>query len=167
MTENKCCSSAKEKQGNAGHELVKIEKPTNTCQMCEDYSKNNEQKPVAIMCCEGACLRGEIARQAANILCYKLASDKTVRICLGGAFTKDTGQRSLVREASKLIAIEGCFLECSTRMMKGVIPGLDPKVIIADSLYSFDQNLFSINEMPEEEIRIHAQTVADKLFSDL
>lgn len=40
-------------------------------------------------------LRGEVARQAANMLCHTLAPEKTVRICLGGAFTKDTGQRNL------------------------------------------------------------------------
>ena len=167
MTESKCCSAIKVEQGKAGYETVKIEKPTKTCQKCEDYSKNNELKPVAVMCCEGACLRGEIARQAANILCYKLAIDQTVRICLGGAFTKDTGQRNLVREAGKLISLEGCFLECSTRMMRGVISELDPTVIIADSLYEFDRNLFSINEMPEEEIKFHAQTVAEKTLMDL
>jgi hypothetical protein len=47
--------------------------------------------------------------------------------CLGGAFTKDSGQRNLVRRANKTIAIEGCFISCSSRMMKGVLPGLRPK----------------------------------------
>jgi len=58
------------------------------------------------MACEGACRKGEIARIAANLIAHKLARDKTVRICLGGAFTKDTGQRNLVRRADKAIVIE-------------------------------------------------------------
>ena len=66
--------------------------------------------------------RGEVARRAANMVAHRLARDETVRICLGGAFTKDTGQRNLVRRAEKVIAIEGCFLACSSRMMKGVLP---------------------------------------------
>ena len=46
--------------------------------------------------------RGEIARRAANLVCHKLAPEKTVRICLGGAITKDTGQRNLVRNAQRV-----------------------------------------------------------------
>ena len=63
------------------------------------------------MSCEGACLRGEVSRRAANILCNSIAPDRTVRICLGCAFTKDAGQRALVRNAAKVVAIEGCFLQ--------------------------------------------------------
>ena len=81
-------------------------------------------KPVAVMSCEGACLRGEVARRAANILCHSLAPEKTARICLGSAFTKDTGQRALVRNAPRVIALEGCAINCSSRMMAGAIDGL-------------------------------------------
>jgi uncharacterized metal-binding protein len=119
------------------------------------------------MCCEGACLRGEVARQAANLLCHSLAPDQTVRICLGGAFTKDTGQRSLVRDAPRLIALEGCFLNCSSRMMRGVIGDLEPEIIIADRLYDFDRRLFGIDEMPRAEIEAHARTVAEKIAERL
>lgn len=93
-----CCGmGTKESSDDAVYEVIRLKKTTKTCQMCEDYAKRQETKPVAVICCEGACLRGEVARQAANLLCHTIAPDKTVRICLGGAFTKDTGQRSLVR----------------------------------------------------------------------
>jgi uncharacterized metal-binding protein len=119
------------------------------------------------MCCEGSCLRGEIARQASNILCHNLERDKTVRICLGGAFTKNTGQRALVRHAPRVIAMEGCFLKCATRMMQGVLDDLEPEVIITDSLIDFDRNLFSADEMPEVEIMRHALSVAEKIAAEL
>ena len=135
--------------------------------MCEDYAKAEASKPVVVMCCEGACLRGEIARQAANLLCHKLAPDKTVRLCLGGAFTKDTGQRGLARNGKRVVALEGCFIECASRMMKGVVPELKPDVIIADSLYDFDRTLFGINEMPETQIKVHAEEVARKVLERL
>ena len=120
-------------------ETVQIEKTTNVCPMCENYAKSQASKQVVVMSCEGGCLRGEVARRAANVLTFELAPEKTARLCLGGAFTKDTGQRDLVRNASRVVAIEGCFIECATRMMKGVVPGLNPEVIIADRFYDFDR----------------------------
>jgi uncharacterized metal-binding protein len=157
-----CCDeniAALDKQ----YETVLIEKTKNVCPLCEDYSKEQSSKPVAVLSCEGACLRGEISRQAANKICFDLAADSTVRICLGGAFTKDTGQRDLVKNADKVIAIEGCFINCASRMMKGVIPELKLEIVIADKLYDFDKNLFGINEMSSEEISIHAEEVANKV----
>jgi uncharacterized metal-binding protein len=132
--------------------------------MCEEYARRNAEKSVVVMCCEGACLRGEVARRASNLLCHRLAPETTVRLCLGGAFTKDTGQRALVRDADRVIAVEGCFLECATRMMKGVVPGLAVEIVIADRLYEFDRGLFGIDEMPEEEIQKHASEVATSLI---
>ena len=164
MSQAGCCRGTANKVGaNNDCEVVCIKKAKNNCHLCDDYAERQKTKPVAVMCCEGSCLRGEIARQAANILCHLVAPEKTVRICLGGAFTKDTGQRSLVRKASRLIALEGCFVNCSSRMMNGVIEGLKPEVIIADRLYDFDRKLFGIEEMPPEEIQAHALTVAKKI----
>lgn len=148
-------------------ETARIPKVTSVCPMCEDYAAKQAVKPVAVMCCEGACLRGEIARQAANILCHTLEPERTVRICLGGAFTKNTGQRGLVRQAPRLVALEGCFLKCATRMMQGVLPGLDPDVVIADTLIEFDRNLFGIDEMPPARIQELAMEVARHIAATL
>jgi uncharacterized metal-binding protein len=167
MNEGTCCGKQEVAGGPAGYETVRIEKTKNICPMCEDYARAQASKPVVVMCCEGACLRGEIARQAANLLCHKLAPDKTVRLCLGGAFTKDTGQRSIARNGTRVIALEGCFIECASRMMKGVIPELKPEVIIADGLYDFDRSLFGIDELPEGQIKVHAERVARKVLGQL
>lgn len=148
-------------------ETVYIRKPAGVCQLCEDFSARESVKPVAVMCCEGSCLRGEIARQASNILCHSLLPEKTVRVCLGGAFTKDTGQRGLVRNAPLVIAMEGCFLKCATRMMQGVLEGLEPDVVITDSLIEFDRDLFSVDEMPEVEIMRLALDVAEQMAARL
>jgi uncharacterized metal-binding protein len=167
MNDERCCGKQEPAGGPADYETVRIEKTRNVCPMCEDYSKAQASKPVVVMCCEGACLRGEIARRAANLLCHRLAPDKTVRLCLGGAFTKDTGQRSLARNGARVIALEGCFIECASRMMKGVIPELKPEVIIADRLYNFDSSLFGIDEMPEDQIKVHTEEVARKVLDRL
>lgn len=165
---NPCsCTIEKNEQSPLGYEEIRIEKAKNICGLCESYADRHKTKPIAVMCCEGACLRGEIARQAANILCHRLAPEKTVRICLGGAFTKNTGQRHLVRTAPCVIALEGCLVSCASRMMHGVIPGFAPEVVIADHHYEFDRTLFGIEEMSPEEARTHATRVAAKIAATL
>ena len=167
MSDKRCSGKGVESGADKGYEEVRIEKSKNVCNVCEDYAKRQSAKPVAVMCCDGACLRGEIARQAANILCHSMAPEKTARICLGGAFTKNTGQRSLVRNAARVIALEGCFVNCSSRMMNGVIEGLEPEVVIADRLYEFDRTMFGVDEMPSEQILAHAQAVARRIACTL
>ena len=145
------------------YEVVHLRKTKNVCSLCEDYAQRNATKPVAVLSCEGACLRGEIARKAANKICHNLIPEKTVRICLGSAFTKDTGQRSLVRNAQHVVVVEGCFIRCASRMMKGVLNDLKPELIIADSLYELNEDLFGVDELPEEDMKAHAEQVAHKI----
>ena len=149
------------------YESVKIRKTSSSCSLCEDFSKREADKSIAILSCEGACLRGELSRRAANLVCFKSMPKKTVRICLGGAFTKDTGQRNLVKNAKKVVVLEGCVIQCASRMMEGVIPGLKPKIIITDRLSGFKKSLFGINEMPEREIKKHAEVIAMKIVACL
>src|SRR5512134_2448500 len=167
MRQEGSCGPDSKAEANGGYEVVRIEKTKNSCRLCEDYAERQKSKPVAVMSCEGACLRGEVARQAANILCHSLAPEKTVRICLGSAFTKDTGQRALVRNAQRMIALEGCLINCSSRMMNGAIDGLTLEVVVADRLYDFDRRLFGVEEMPAEQIRAHAHAVARKIADTL
>ncbi len=154
------------KEHDAEYELVKIAKTPNYCGLCDDYAQSQASKPVAVLCCEGGCLRGDVARQAANHLCHVLLPKQTVRICLGGAFTKDSGQRNLVRHATKVIALEGCAVDCATRMMQGVVDA-PISVIRVDQLYEFDRSLFGINELPEAEIKRHGISVATQIAESL
>lgn len=149
------------------YETIKIEKVTGKCPACENYAeKNSTTSPkIAVMACEGACARGEVARRAANMVAHRLARDETVRICLGGAFTKDTGQRNLVRRAEKVIAIEGCFINCSSRMMNGAIPELKPEIVRADLIYNLDLP-FGIDEVPDEMFTVYAYQVAERVVKD-
>lgn len=158
-----CGSNPTAPGDTAEYETVRIKKTKAVCGTCEDYAKAQSSKPVAVLSCEGACLRGEVARQAANELCYTLRPAQTVRICLGSAFTKDTGQRNLVRQGERVIALEGCFIKCASRMMQGVLPELKAEVILVDRLYEMDSSLFGINELPEIEVRALAKAAAAKI----
>jgi uncharacterized metal-binding protein len=152
---------------NLEYETVRIEKVTGKCPACEDYAELNSTTPpkIAVMACEGACARGEVARRAANMVAHRLARDETVRICLGGAFTKDTGQRNLVRKADKVIAIEGCFINCSSRMMAGVLPEVHPILVRADQIHEVDLP-FGINDVPDEMFTVYAYKVAEQVVKD-
>ncbi len=149
------------------YETIKIEKVEKTCPACEEYAEKHSTNPprIAVMACEGACAKGEVARIAANLVAHRLARENTVRICLGGAFTKDTGQRNLVRKANRTIAIEGCFISCSSRMMKGVLPDLHPEIVQADTLYETSLP-FGIDEVSEEELGECARTVAETVVAE-
>jgi uncharacterized metal-binding protein len=149
------------------YETINIAKVTGKCPACEDYAEKHSTTPpkIAVMACEGACARGEVARRAANMVSHRLAREGTVRICLGGAFTKDTGQRNLVRRAEKVIAIEGCFINCSSRMMEGAIPELRPTIVRADLIYNLDLP-FGIDEVPDEMFTLYAHQVAEQVVKE-
>lgn len=51
--------------------------------------------------------------------------------------------------------------------MQGVLAGLEPDVVITDSLVEFDRELFSVDEMPEAEIRRLALDVAEQMAARL
>jgi len=149
------------------YEIVRIAKTKVHCGLCDEYAARERYKPIVVMACEGACLRGELARLTANLLCDELVAGKTARLCLGGAFTKDTGQRRLAREASRVVAVEGCSIDCGSRMMKGVLPQLAPEVFRIPDLTEFDTHLFSIREMPEEQRKMHAAKAAREIAKKL
>ena len=116
----------------------------------------------AVLSCEGGCLKGEIARVAANILAYKLERNAAVRMCLGDAATGNSGFIDLVKRAPEVIAVEGCPLKCGTEIMRHRIPDLKTTIIDASALYKFDRNkYFEIFDMPRTEIEEHAAKVAE------
>jgi len=148
-------------------ETVNIEVMEDSCYVCEDYSKLNSTNPpkIAIISCEGACARGEVSRLAANLIAHKLSPENTVRICLGAAFTKNAGQRDLVRNAKKVVVIEGCFIHCASRMMQGVIEDLNPIVIDADEIYGVNTP-FGINEVPDSQLKEYSEIVAKEIVKE-
>lgn len=143
------------------------EQKNNTARICPEGSRYVEKilagpPRKAIMACEGGCIKGEVARVAANILAYQLERDSAVRICLGDAVTGDSGFVELVKQAPETIIIEGCFLHCGTQIMKTRIPNFEPVVVEAIRLYSFDrEKYFEIFDIPRAELEQYAKKVAD------
>lgn len=139
--------------------------------VCSDgvrYVKSQLEGPAkkAVLACEGGCIKGEIARVAANILSYNLQREKTVRICLGDAATGNSGFVDLLTRAPEVIAVEGCPLQCGTEIIRKRIPSLQTTVINASELYQFDRSkYFEIFDMPRAEVEEHALKVAEHIES--
>ena len=67
-----------------------------------------------------------------------------------------------MRKTHKAIAVEGCFVNCASRMMRGVIPELEPLVVNADAIYK--KNLpFGIDEVSDDEFNELAKIVAEEI----
>ncbi len=76
------------------YETIKIEKVEMSCNACEDYAKMHSTDPpkIAVMACEGACSKGEIARKAANLVAHRMARDRRMFHIL--LITYDEGRAS-------------------------------------------------------------------------
>ncbi len=139
-----------------------------SCSAGDTYAKSHltEEPKAALVSCEGACLKGEIARRAANLIAHELAPDRTARICHGGAFLLNQGgMRKIVVIADQAIVIEGCPMACGSRIAKAAFPDRDFQVVVANSLYEGDDTLFGTNEATDTYIREKSLKVADQVMA--
>ncbi len=138
------------------------------CELGDAYAQKHWTTPpkIAVLSCEGMCLRGEVARRAANLIAHELAPDRTVRVCHGGLLETSGGMRELVERADQILMLDGCSLACGTRLLKGAFPEGKPLVAFTDQMFELDRPLFSVDELAEAEIKIHARTVAERVIAE-
>ena len=140
---------------------------TGFCPVGEAYAKQQlGAKRIPVLSCEGPCVRGEIARLAANLVAKEVPS--LARACHGEAFfVPHSAMAAWVKSADKTIMIDGCFLKCHGRVLKNLI-GEDKLVQIdALPLHKKYSDLFSMDDVPEEELKAVARQVADKIIAKL
>ena len=73
--------------------------------------------------------------------------------------------RDLVERADTILMLDGCGMACGTRLLKGALPDRRPTVVFTNRMFECDTSLFSVNEMPDAEIRQHAGTVAGRVVA--
>lgn len=144
------------------HETIRLEKPDEVCRKCDQHYLKYVGRPVVVVSCEGAGLRGEVARRAARFICEKLFPGDTARVCLGAAFSYDGGPRHLAGYAPKTLVLDGCSIKCASRMLNSAAKGIHSEVLVTDRLYRFDKGLVEVSEMSEGRLNAHARTVACK-----
>lgn len=142
---------------------------TNTNKKCavgeKVGSRNLEEKKIPVISCEGACIRGEIARLAAN----KLAKEEPFRrACHGELLTvPGSNMTEWIKKSEKVVLIDGCFLRCHGRVLENLLG--KEKLIQFDALsyYKKYTDRFDIDSVPEEERKETAQFVAERILTTL
>ena len=143
--------------------VTKIDK---VCAAGEKFGRQcHEEGKIPVFSCEGGCIKGEIARQAANLIAK---SDGYARACHGELFTVPHADLAKwVKEASQVVVIDGCSLLCHGRIAENII-GKDQLVVVnALSIHRKYGNLMDVDDVPEEERKQAAREVADKVLADL
>ena len=137
------------------------------CPAGEVYAQRQiDAKTIPVMSCEGPCIRGEIARLAANYVTQQLPS--LARACHAETFlVPHSSMARWVKAAEKSIMIDGCFLKCHGRVLKKLVG--EDKVVQIDALplYRKYTDIFLMDDVPEEERKAVARQVADKIIAGL
>ncbi len=137
------------------------------CPVGERYAKEQlAAKKIPVLSCEGPCVRGEIARLAANLIAKEVPS--LARACHGETFfVPHSAMASWVKSAEKAIMIDGCFLKCHGRALKSLIG--EEKLVQFDALPLHKRygDIFSMDDVPEGELKAVARQVADKIIARL
>ncbi len=99
---------------------LKISGVEGLCPAGEVHAKQNiAEKRIPVLSCEGPCIRGEIARLAANIVADEAPY---ARACYAETFlVPHSAMTAWVKGAEKVVVIDGCFLKCIGRITENVI----------------------------------------------
>lgn len=120
---------------------------------------------IPVISCEGACIRGEIARLAAHMVAKE---EPYRRGCHGELLTvPKSALAAWMTKADKIVLIDGCFLHCHGRIIENLIGKEHLKQFDALSYYGKYMELFDIDAVPETDRKAAARQVADAVMSEL
>lgn len=146
--------------------LIEVEDTKNRCPIGETIGERNiAEGKTPVLSCEGACIRGEIARLAANVVAKE---EPFARACHGELLSvPDSAMAKWVKNASKVVLIDGCFLRCHGRIIENLIG--KEKLVQFDALSVYKQytDIFDIDDVPENERKEVAKQVAESFLAAL
>jgi len=138
-----------------------------SCPAGERYAQQQiAKKTVPVLSCEGPCIRGEIARLAANLVAREVPG--LARACHAETFfVPHSSMATWVKDAEKSVMIDGCFLKCNGRVLNNLVA--DGTVVHIDALplYRKYTDVFLMDDVPEDERKAVARQVADKIIARL
>ena len=145
---------------------VEVQKTDGHCPIGETVGKRNiEKERIPVLSCEGGCIRGEIARLAANMVSKEAGF---ARGCHGELVTvPDSAIAQWIRGAEKVILIDGCFLSCHGRILEGLLKKDQLVQFDALKVYRKYTDVFDIDEVSEAERKKAARQVADSILAKL
>jgi uncharacterized metal-binding protein len=146
---------------------LEVEGVKGFCPAGEQYAQRMSwEKRIPVLSCEGPCIRGEIARLAANAVAREVPS--FARACHAETFfVPHSSMARWVKAAEQVVMIDGCFLKCHGRVLDKLV-GAD-KVVQFDALsfYKKYTDVFLMDEVPEVERNAAARQAADAIISIL
>lgn len=145
---------------------VKIATTTKTCPIGEKVGEQNTTEgKIPVLSCEGGCIRGEIARLAANMIVKKPGF---ARGCHGELITVPNSAISKwIRNSNKVVLIDGCFLRCHGRILENLLGQEKLAHFDALSVYKKYTDVFNIDDVPEDDRRHAANQVAESVVASL
>jgi hypothetical protein len=145
---------------------IEISKTDMTCPIGEKVGRRNQDEgKIPVLSCEGACIRGEIARLAANLVAKE---EPYRRGCHGELFTvPGSALAHWIKKTGKVVLIDGCFLRCHGRILENLAGEENLVQFDALSFYKKYTDRFDIDSVPEEERRETARKVADIVLAEL
>ncbi len=145
---------------------VKVDGVKGLCPTGERWAEDNILSGrIPVLACEGPCIRGDIARLAANRVSHEAPF---ARACYAEtAFVPDSTMARWVKEADQVVMIDGCFLKCFGRVLNNLV---DPEKIVhidALPLYNKYTEVFHMDDVPEAERQETARQVAEEILPEL
>ena len=114
----------------------------------------------------GPCIRGEIARLAANIVSEE--EEQYERCCYAETFlVPHSIMTAWVKGAEEIVVIDGCFLKCIGRISENVIDKEKITWIDTNPMHKKFGDVFLYTDVPEETRKEVAREVADKILEKL
>lgn len=143
--------------------IVKVDGVKGTCPVGEEWAEHrNLNQKIPVLACEGPCIRGEIARLAAN----RVAKEEPfARACFPEAFfVPHSAMNRWLKEADQVVMIDGCFLKCIGRVLNNLVD--EKKITHIDALQYYGKytDVFDMEDVPETERIEAAKQVADQIL---
>lgn len=150
--------------GSSPDFALEVDGVRGVCPAGEAYAARSQAEGrIPVLSCEGPCIRGEIARLAANMVAE---DDRYARACHAEAFTvPHSAMARWVRESDEAVMIDGCFLKCHGRILKNLIGAENMVHIDALPLYRKYTDVFLMDEVPEAERKAVARQVAERILA--
>jgi len=146
---------------------LSIENVAGLCPAGEVFAaKRAAEGAIPVFSCEGPCIRGEIARLAANIVAREAPG--LARACHAETlFVPHSKMADWVKNAERAVIIDGCFLKCQGRAMAAILD--EAKITHFDVLPMHKRygDVFLMDDVPEDERKAVARQVADTLVGRL
>ena len=145
---------------------IEVESTNGKCPIGETTGNCNiNERRIPVLSCEGACIRGEIARLAANLVAKEQGF---ARACHGELFSvPDSAMAKWVKQAEQVVLIDGCGLRCHGRILENLLNEGTLTQFNALAVYKKYADVFDIDGVPEEDRRQAAKQVADRVLAAL